>query len=365
MVVLGREHERESKGEPDGHQESQEPSVARSYPQPSQHGASLPATPRRSGSTIRSISPYRPYRDVLPIARIRELSQMRPARAVRDTALCWAAIVLAWAAAATWTRPWVVAIAFVVVGTRYYALFIIGHDGMHRRLLPGHDANDLFNDLFCLGPIGAVTHINNRNHLLHHRHLSTDDDPDRHKHCCRNKATRPAYLAFLTGLANLVPAFGNVFVHNSEARSRRAYTARDVAIIVGWQAVLATGLTLAVGWWAYPVLWLLPVYVFTYLADTLRSFLEHSHPEADAKADEHRLITYLSSPLERLLFAPMNMNYHAAHHLWPSIPYYNLPAADRELRADPRSAGLEWRGSYISYMARYYLALPLPECQEA
>jgi fatty acid desaturase len=317
------------------------------------------------GADSRKGSPYRPYRDLLPPGRVRELSRLRPARAIVDTGLCWAAIVTAWVAAASWTRPWVVALAFVVVGTRYYALFILGHDGMHRRLLPGRRANDLFNDLLCLGPIGAVTHINNRNHLLHHRHLSTEDDPDRHRHCCRNKATRPAYLAFLTGLANVVPAVANVFVHNSGAGSRRRYSVRDISIILGWQAVLASGLTIAVGWWAYPVLWLAPVYVFTYLADMLRSFLEHSHPEADERADEHRLITYESSRLERLFFAPMNMNYHTAHHLWPSIPYYNLPVADRELKGHYQSDGLVWRGSYLAYLARYYLALPLPECKPA
>jgi len=32
----------------------------------------------------------------------------------------------------------------------------------------------------------------------------------------------------------------------------------------------------------------------------------------------------------------MYMNYHAAHHLWVSIPYYNLPQADRDARAAGR-----------------------------
>jgi fatty acid desaturase len=65
------------------------------------------------------------------------------------------------------------------------------------------------------------------------------------------------------------------------------------------------------------------------------------------------------------LLAPMNMNYHAAHHLWPSIPYYNLPVADREIRYRPEAAGLEWRGSYFAYLLRYWLRLPLAECQKS
>ena len=90
---------------------------------------------------------------------------------------------------------------------------------------------------------------------------------------------------------------------------------------------------------------------------------EHAHPEADAKADAHRLISYDSLPLERPLFAPMSMNLHAAHHLWTSIPYYNLALADREMRGRPEAAGLEWRGSYLAALLRYFRALPLPECR--
>jgi fatty acid desaturase len=110
-------------------------------------------------------------------------------------------------------------------------------------------------------------------------------------------------------------------------------------------------------------MWLVPVYFFTYLGDSIRSFAEHSHPEADDLADEHRLITDVSSPVERMFFAPMNMNVHAAHHLWVSIPYYNLPKADALMRAHPLARDLEWRRSYVGYLIRYALALPLEECR--
>jgi fatty acid desaturase len=60
----------------------------------------------------------------------------------------------------------------------------------------------------------------------------------------------------------------------------------------------------------------------------------------------------------------MNMNYHAAHHLWPSIPYYNLPTADQDILHNPQGAGLEWRNSYFSYLHKYWSALPIAGCQE-
>jgi fatty acid desaturase len=92
--------------------------------------------------------------------------------------------------------------------------------------------------------------------------------------------------------------------------------------------------------------------------------VEHSQPEADQSADSHRLVTNVPGWLERQLLAPMNMNYHAAHHLWPSIPYYNLPIADAEMRQGPGADAISWRGSYLAYVWRYYRALPLAECRE-
>ncbi len=316
--------------------------------------------------------PYLPYRGtLLAPERVRELSRLRPGIAVRDSVLHWTFILAAWTLAALHPAWWMLLLAGLVVGTRYYALFIIGHDGLHRRIFPAQRANDLFNDALVLAPIGAITRINNRNHLLHHRHLGTEQDPDRLKHACVNKADRFALVAFLTGLTSAWRAVYHVFFANrapsskgeeAEGTSGR-YTARDLALLLGWQAALIAGLTLAFGWWGYPVMWLAPVYLLTFLADNFRSFVEHSHPEADEVADHHRLITFESNAIERMFLAPMNMNLHVAHHLWVGIPYYNLPAADREMSQHPLAAQLERRGSYLGYLVRYWLALPLEECR--
>ncbi|HKS06088.1 MAG TPA: fatty acid desaturase [Gemmatimonadaceae bacterium] len=312
--------------------------------------------------------PYSPYRQqMLTPARVKELSQLRPARVVFDVALCWAFIVGAWSLVAWRFTWWTVAIAMVVIGTRYYALFIIGHDGLHRRLFPDRKTNDLFCDLFVLGPIGAITRLNNRNHLGHHQHLSSELDPDRHKHGCFNKTDLTELLGYLSGITSIWRSVHNVFFASGRAPTGESrddgYVPRDFIALAVVQGALIGGLTWWFGWWGWPLLWAAPVYVFTYLGDSIRSFAEHSHPQADALADEHRLITYVSSLPELMFFAPMNMNYHAAHHLWVSIPYYNLPVADAEMRRHPLAAELEWRRSYVGYIVRYAFALPLEECR--
>ena len=334
--------------------------------------------------------PYHPYRStLLAPERVRELSALRPRIAVRDALLCWALIIGAWALAAASGAWWMHVAAAVIVGTRYYGLFIIGHDGLHRRVFPTRGANDLFTDLLILGPIGAITRLNNKNHLSHHQHLGTDEDPDRFKHACFNKTERIELLAFLTGLTSVFKAVYHVFIlrGQSSAGSQRSesatatardaayaapsaapstvdgYSPRDLLILGGWQLALIGGLSWTFGWWGYPLMWLAPVYLFTYLADLFRSFVEHSHPEADEKADHHRMITFESNVIERWFIAPMHMNFHVAHHLWVGIPYYNLSVADAEMTRHPLAATLERRGSYLAYLGRYWRALPLDECK--
>ena len=227
-------------------------------------------------------SPYLPYRRVLlPGSRIRELSTLKPWIAMGDIAQCWAWIVAALSLVALHPAWWTVMIAIPVIGNRYYGLFIIGHDGMHRRLLPNIREIDFWTDLLILAPIGAITRINNRNHLAHHRHLATSQDPDRHKHACFNKNSHPESGGLSFGVHQRLEFSQGGFFYGGDGQTIHPtgqilsddYTFRDFALLLGWFAVLAGGLTWFIGWWAYPVLWLLPVYAFMFLGDNFRSCL--------------------------------------------------------------------------------------------
>ena len=321
----------------------------------------------------RETSLYKPYRELIAPSKVKELSKLKPHIAVLHVLWFWFGILMSWVLVYNVTTWWALLIAIPVIGTRFYGLYIIGHDGMHRRIFNNQKLNDRFTDLFIFAPVGAITRINNKNHLLHHQHLGTEFDPDRPKHACFNKSTKWEFIFFFTGLLTLLRTLNNVYLSkkkegktlNSREKRIVRHTIIDIFILLAWQTMLIGGLTYFFGWWGYPVLWLLPVYLFTYLGDLARSFLEHAQPMADHKADKHRLITFESNVLEKIFLAPCNMNYHAAHHLWTSIPYYNLPAADRELKKHPDSKNLEWRKSYLSYAWYYFTKLPLPECRSS
>lgn len=263
-----------------------------------------------------------------------ELCRLRPARAFVDMAWLWAQIVAAWAVAAWLHSWWVCALAAAFVGNRYYSLYIIGHDGLHRRLHGRRAVNDLVNDLLVLGPIGVVTRLNRHNHMTHHVTLHCDNDPDAYKYQSRQQMGWLEYTWSLTALPYVLRAVGNVLRKPArEVSDAERRTMRDSVIIISWQILLLSSLSLLFGWWGYLVMWWIPVYAFTFAADVIRVFCEHSVPRNGSVALPDRLITFEANKLELALFAPMNMNHHAAHHLWPSIPYYNLPRATAQMRS--------------------------------
>ena len=81
-----------------------------------------------------ALDPYQPHRRVLlGVSEVRELNTLKPWIPIRDTFVCWLLIVAAWASVALVRDWWVLLIAIPLIGNRFYALFVIGHDGMHRR----------------------------------------------------------------------------------------------------------------------------------------------------------------------------------------------------------------------------------------
>ena len=90
--------------------------------------------------------------------------------------------------------------------------------------------------------------------------------------------------------------------------------------------------------------------------DLTRVFCEHSRTLNDEEADKSlRLSSISPNLLEKLFLAPHNMNLHAAHHLWPSIPYYNLVKADKLLRSrlHGRYNKIIWYKSYLEIISRF------------
>jgi fatty acid desaturase len=200
------------------------------------------------------VQAYIPYRTFLiPREHVRQLSRLRPLIPVRDTLVHWGFILVCWTAVVLWTHPAIVTAAIIVIGINVYGLYIIAHDGLHRRLFGDPRHNDFWNDAMIVGSFGAITRLNRLNHIKHHLVTCLPDDPDRHKYAHDGKEPFFPFFLFLSGLGNLLPTARNVFLRtgprHTAAIPQDGYTARDLAILAGWQGALVVGLTYFVGWW--------------------------------------------------------------------------------------------------------------------
>jgi fatty acid desaturase len=324
------------------------------------------------------VAVHQKLRKLPPKGTVQQWMTIRPGRAYRDIALSWVAVVAALAGAAALGTWWAFAAAFVVVGLAQYALVIIGHDGIHWALHPRKAANDRISRWLIHGPLFMALDDGRRNHLEHHKLLGTEDDPDRYLHSLENKNSRLRLALFCLGVSTFfktvlkVTPFGKLLAE-PRARSDRGpakkapnaglasvlggYAAQRLPVAVTQPLMIAFVLAVGLPWWAYPLLWVAPIYFCVFLPDEVRAFCDHAVPTVpDAEADPSRLVSFQPNALEAAVFSPHNMNLHAEHHLWPSVPYYNLPSVRSYLGDRPE---VTIRRSYVAFLAGLFGRLPI------
>jgi fatty acid desaturase len=294
---------------------------------------------------------------------LRGLARRRPLRVCADVARCYAIIGAAFALLYKFDGWWAAVLSFLMIGTQQYALAVIEHDGKHGNLFSNRAANDRFTTWLLCAPIGLDPNFSRkvRDHSDHHRLLGTDPDPERRLYTAGDKATLRAWLLYLTELSMLPRAAATTLRYalraGKGAGSRKHVDAWWPTIAV--QALLVVAIAAWWPWWYYVAFWIAPIYPLVFAARKIRAFCEHAHPVIpDAAADRARLITYVPNLVERVFFAPMMMGYHGEHHLWPYVPYYNLPELHRLIG---RNEIIEVRRSYVSFLWTYLGKLPLLE----
>ena len=65
----------------------------------------------------------------------------------------------------------------LLIAARQHALLILLHDASHFLICRSKAWNDLIGDLLCGFPFGVATRSYRANHISHHEHLNTSDDP--------------------------------------------------------------------------------------------------------------------------------------------------------------------------------------------
>ena len=221
------------------------------------------------------------------------------------------AIVLAWAAihlGGIFAFPldrttWPAAVPLVLIQTWLSTgLFITAHDCMHGSFARGRPGiNRAVGRTMLLLYAGLDYDRLLPNHVAHHRHVGTADDPD----FDTINPTRPAPW--------LVRFFRNYYTHWQ--------IARIVVVLSVYQMCGASLLNILV-FWAVPALMaLLQLFYFG-------TFLPHRHAR-DAFPDRHNARSSPFGPWLSVLTCFNFGGYHHEHHLHPQVPWWQLPATRR------------------------------------
>ena len=107
--------------------------------------------------------------------------------------------------------------------------------------------------------------------------------------------------------------------------------------------------TLAGVWWAYFVLWLLPMATWFPMITRLRNIAEHAVTPDPSDPMRHARTTH-ASLFERATIAPYWVNYHCEHHMFMHLPCYRLAGAHRLLQAKGITAQMEVQPDYLSVL---------------
>jgi fatty acid desaturase len=274
----------------------------------------------------------------IPSEWLEELSRVNSLKSVGQIALEWAFIVLAVWFTQTFWNPLLYVCAVVWVGTRMHALAILFHDAAHYRILKDKKLNDIVGDLLLGWPLLVNVAGYRKNHFAHHRSVNTPDDPDwviklgetDYEFPRRRREILLVWSRYFLGI-NAVKFFKTIFkrVGGHVKVPRAMKIARPLYYLAILAAFVYSG--------RWPVLlmyWVVPYLTSFLFCLYVRSVAEHfGGMEYDHVLTQSR--TVYPAWWERLLIAQNNINYHLDHHLYPSVPFYNLPKLHKVLLDDP------------------------------
>ena len=268
----------------------------------------------------------------------------------------WAVILGSMALVAIFPNPPTFVLAIMLIGSRQLGLAILMHDGAHGCFSRNDTRNTLLSQWLCAYPVFADMRAYRRYHLSHHAHTQQENDPDLvlsapfpiTPSSYRRKLWRDitGQTGYQQRKAQLLFALGR-----SEwpirLRARHFWQKLGPQVLVN--AVMLAGLSLAGIWWAYPLLWLLPLITWNMVITRIRNIAEHAVvPDSNDPLRNTR--TTKASLIERALIAPYYVNYHLEHHLLFYVPCYNLPKVHRILMRGPHAARMEVQPGYRRVM---------------
>ncbi len=253
----------------------------------------------------------------------------------------------------------VAAAVFLAVGWCQYTLVQALHEATHQVLArPG--ARRTAAMIFLVYANGLTEQYRGR-HMAHHAHFGDPErDPD-YPGYADFPRSRAAMVRWLLRNASGLPALLEFLRRSGEAeRAPRSWAPQrgELLRLIAVQAPIFAVIAGLFGPLHYIVFWVFPIATVAKLLIEARLLCEHgsaTHP--------YVYRTIAGNFWQRNLLGSYGLNYHAEHHLWPSVPYENLSILCKRVRARGGDAGSDvpyetHEGSHLGLLWQWFCELP-------
>ena len=239
---------------------------------------------------------------------------------------------------------WGYVLAFVAVTIAGDALLKLQHEAMHRILVKNKALNASLGK-FISALMGTRYYDATTIHMRHHACLGGEDDPNLYWY-----GEKSNLLAFMIGqllgaklwmffyrmimlvTCSIFPRWSveintNTSLNVAPVVVNRSRGIDDLLMLILVQGVLLILITLISSWWIYALFIVLPPSTLGSLLESIRSYSEHARSKKSACniAEQRRFFWVQSNSLELTILSQFGFHYHHLHHLYPSIPVFNLP----------------------------------------
>lgn len=250
---------------------------------------------------------------------------------------------------------WLYPMAALVIANRILALSLICHEGLHRSLHTNSWTNDFLGRYLCAFPTFISFSKYRRLHLLHHSSVGSNRwDPDRHLYDFYPQSKFEFLKKLCIQVLTLRTAYDFVLYYTEYPEAVRRKRLADGSLFIAgprsdflpflfFHLVVIVLVSILGIWREYVLLYLLPLMLITQPYVMLMGGLQHGPLRVDMYENVSRTVT--GSKLYMWLLLPLNINYHAEHHLDPSVPHYWLKQKAIDLKATGREL---WTESYRS-----------------
>lgn len=235
---------------------------------------------------------------------------------------------------------------YVLAAASLHGISLFTHEGVHGALFHRPGWNRALGAV-CAWPVLQNFAAYKVLHLQHHSDLGGGQDPDHYINY-----TPRRWLVFLMNWGRLLlgyPAYITmipILGWRHGTASDRRWIAFEVASVF-----LLGGLVIASPLPGSALLhgWVIPMVIINTLVN-IRGMSQHTLlPEPDHPIRGSR--TILTNPVTT--FFMCNENYHLEHHLYPRVPWYNLPRLHALLKEELTAQGAPFIPSYFAFVRQW------------